>query len=134
MNHFPQAGFLCNKDQLYRMLKKYRALYGHVYNFTPLTFILPNDFSKIIDIMSSRKANTSVGSHNQNYSTGNADNFIVTNYHNNYHAVKDDLKTQGAIYFRKTIEREEYRSTQRAGEWASGGMGKTTVSTNFNLS
>ena len=54
VNHFPHAGYLCNKDQLYRMLKKQRALYGHVYNFTPLTFILPNDFSKIIDMFSSR--------------------------------------------------------------------------------
>ena len=48
-NHFPLAGYLCIKDSLYRMLKKQRVLHGNAYNFVPLTFILPNEYSKFID-------------------------------------------------------------------------------------
>jgi len=54
VNHFPLAGYFCIKDQLYRMLKKQRALFGNVYNFVPLTFILPNDYSKFIDTFTKR--------------------------------------------------------------------------------
>lgn len=54
VNHFPLAGYFCIKDQLYRMLKKQRALYGNTYNFVPLTFILPNDYSKFVDVFTKR--------------------------------------------------------------------------------
>ena len=54
VNHFPNAGYFSIKDQLYRSLKKQRAVFGNAYNFVPLTFNLPNDYSKFIDIFSKR--------------------------------------------------------------------------------
>jgi len=61
INHFPGAGHLCIKDQLYRVLKKQRALYGNIYNFTPLTFSLPNDYTKFLDIFMKRQDTSSFG-------------------------------------------------------------------------
>ena len=58
------AGYFCIKDQLYRMLKKQRVIYGNAYNFVPLTFILPNDYSKFIDIFN--KQIMDVGNHKYN--------------------------------------------------------------------
>ena len=59
-NHFPMTNYLCVKDSLCRMLKKQRALYGNVFNFVPLTFILPNDYSKFIDVFGHKcESNTS---------------------------------------------------------------------------
>jgi hypothetical protein len=48
-NHFPQSQYLTVKDQLCRTLRKYRNRYGTAYDFVPLTFILPNEYSKFLD-------------------------------------------------------------------------------------
>ncbi len=48
MNHFPKTSGLGKKDHLCRYLKKMK-IYGKIYNFSPLTFILPSDYSKYID-------------------------------------------------------------------------------------
>lgn len=39
---------ICSKDNLARIIKKMKQLYGQVYNFTPLTFILPNEYKQFI--------------------------------------------------------------------------------------
>ena len=39
---------ICVKDNLARIFKKNKQLFGNVYNFTPLTFILPNEYRQII--------------------------------------------------------------------------------------
>ena len=61
------AGFFCIKDQLYRMLKKQRALYGQMYNFVPLTFILPNDYSKFVDVFTRRQVDSSLHLHSNDF-------------------------------------------------------------------
>jgi hypothetical protein len=42
--HIPKTGSICTKDNLARIIKKMKGLYGAIYNFTPLTFILPNEY------------------------------------------------------------------------------------------
>jgi len=57
------------------MLKKQRALYGNTYNFTPLTFVLPNDYSKFIDIFTKRQL------------TGEGASGLALAHHGNYYAI-----------------------------------------------
>ena len=66
------------KDQLYRVLKKQRALYGNAYNFTPLTFILPNDYSKFIDVFTKRQL------------SGEGPSGLALSHQNDYYAIQDD--------------------------------------------
>ena len=40
---------LCTKDNLYRNIKKNQNLFGRIYDFIPLTFILPNEFNKFVE-------------------------------------------------------------------------------------
>ena len=42
--HIPKTGMICSKENLARHIKKMKQLYGSIYNFTPLTFILPNEY------------------------------------------------------------------------------------------
>ena len=48
INHFPKTSLLCTKDNLARGLKRMKGIYGKVYNFSPVTFILPNDYAKFL--------------------------------------------------------------------------------------
>ena len=48
INHFPKTSLLCTKDNLARGLRRMRGILGRQYNFNPLTFILPNDYSKFL--------------------------------------------------------------------------------------
>ena len=47
--HIPKTGSICTKGNLARIIKKMRSLYGSIYNFTPLTFILPNEYKQVIN-------------------------------------------------------------------------------------
>jgi len=47
--HIPKTGMICTKDNLARLIKKAKQLYGQVYNFTPLTFIIPNEYKQFIN-------------------------------------------------------------------------------------
>ena len=78
INHFPCAGHLCIKDQLYRVLKKQRALFGNIYNFSPITFTLPNDYSKFVDYFMQRRSKV--------------------NNSNDLYAMQDDKINQNTIY------------------------------------
>ena len=49
MIHIPKTGQICTKDNLARIFKKCKQLYGQIYNFTPLTFILPNEYKQFIN-------------------------------------------------------------------------------------
>ena len=66
------------------MLKKQRALYGNAYNFTPLTFTLPNDYSKFLDVFMKRQMDPSGLGHHAN--------------NNDFYAIKDDQLAQSTIY------------------------------------
>ena len=46
--HFPKTGILCTKDNLARLLKRNKQLFGAVYNFIPQTFCLPNETKAFI--------------------------------------------------------------------------------------
>ena len=47
--HFPKTSMLCTKDNLARIIKKQQSIFGKVYDFIPLTFILPNEYNKFIE-------------------------------------------------------------------------------------
>ncbi len=47
--HFPKTGLLCTKDNLARCIKKMRSNFGAIYNFSPLTYILPNEYKKFVE-------------------------------------------------------------------------------------
>lgn len=40
---------ICSKDTLARLLKKLRQLFGKIYDFAPLTFILPNEYRQVMN-------------------------------------------------------------------------------------
>ena len=44
LNHFPNTAIITRKDNLFRLLKKLRVVYGSVYDFFPLTIALPKDY------------------------------------------------------------------------------------------
>ena len=44
MIHIPKSGSICIKDNLARVIKKMKQLYGNIFSFTPLTFIMPNEY------------------------------------------------------------------------------------------
>ena len=49
LNHFPKSGQITRKDSLARNLRRMRGVYGSfIYNFSPLSFILPNDYKKFV--------------------------------------------------------------------------------------
>ncbi|XP_033113302.1 probable tubulin polyglutamylase TTLL2 [Anneissia japonica] len=49
LNHFPKTTGITKKDTLARNMKRMRGVYGpSVFNFTPLGFILPNDYTKFV--------------------------------------------------------------------------------------
>lgn len=47
--HIPKTGSICTKGNLARIIKKMKHLYGSIYSFTPLTFILPNEYKQVIN-------------------------------------------------------------------------------------
>ena len=49
LNHFPKTFAITRKDMLARNMRRMRGVYGaSVYNFTPLAFNLPNDYTKFV--------------------------------------------------------------------------------------
>eukprot|EP00742_Colponemidia_sp_Colp-10_P009408 GILJ01010255.1.p1 GENE.GILJ01010255.1~~GILJ01010255.1.p1 ORF type:complete len:570 (-),score=77.68 GILJ01010255.1:113-1771(-) len=48
LNHFPKSGMIARKDSLLRHLRKLKAVYGSVYNFFPVSFILPSEYTKFV--------------------------------------------------------------------------------------
>ena len=46
--HIPKTGLICTKDNLARLIRKMKQLYGKMFDFTPLTFILPNEYKQFI--------------------------------------------------------------------------------------
>lgn len=51
--HFPKTGLLCTKDNLARLIKKCQLVHGACFDFVPTTFILPNEYRKLVDAMTS---------------------------------------------------------------------------------
>ncbi len=49
LNHYPRSTAITKKDSLARNLKRMRGVYGPtVYNFSPIAFNLPNDYTKFV--------------------------------------------------------------------------------------
>lgn len=49
VNHFPKSMSITKKDCLARNLKRMKGIYGNgVYNFSPVAFNLPNDYTKFV--------------------------------------------------------------------------------------
>ena len=40
---------LCTKDNLARIIKKQQSIFGKIYDFIPVTFILPNEYNKFVE-------------------------------------------------------------------------------------
>lgn len=49
LNHYPKSTLITKKDALARNLKRMRCVHGaNVFNFSPLSFNLPNDYTKYV--------------------------------------------------------------------------------------
>eukprot|EP00002_Diphylleia_rotans_P030239 TRINITY_DN6200_c0_g1_i2.p1 TRINITY_DN6200_c0_g1~~TRINITY_DN6200_c0_g1_i2.p1 ORF type:complete len:443 (+),score=79.67 TRINITY_DN6200_c0_g1_i2:60-1388(+) len=46
INHFPKSQAITHKDTLLRHLRKAKSAFGRIYDFFPLTYILPSEFVK----------------------------------------------------------------------------------------
>ncbi|KAL5262629.1 hypothetical protein ACHWQZ_G008131 [Mnemiopsis leidyi] len=52
LNHFPKGNTITRKDSLARCLKRMRMVYGKIYNFFPVSFNLPIDYTKFLSYFS----------------------------------------------------------------------------------
>ena len=50
MIHFPKTGIICTKDSLARLIKRNKNWFGKVYDFTPVTYCLPNETKQFVDL------------------------------------------------------------------------------------
>ena len=50
LNHFPNTNLVTKKDNLFRLLKKLKVIYGKAYDYFPLTLTLPNDYLAFVRI------------------------------------------------------------------------------------
>ncbi|KAJ2947101.1 hypothetical protein O0L34_g16450 [Tuta absoluta] len=48
MNHIPKGGSICRKDNLSRLLRCMRRIYGSIYDFSPPCFHLPLEYAKLV--------------------------------------------------------------------------------------
>jgi hypothetical protein len=48
MNHFPGTGVVTRKEELSRLFKMLRCIYGDIYDFTPISFCVPNEYKKFL--------------------------------------------------------------------------------------
>ncbi|XP_062530996.1 probable tubulin polyglutamylase TTLL2 isoform X2 [Bombyx mori] len=48
MNHIPKGGSICRKDNLSRLLRCMRRIYGTIYDFTPPCYHLPLEYAKLV--------------------------------------------------------------------------------------
>ena len=55
-NHFPKTSVICRKDSLCRILRKMKAVHGGIYNFFPVTFMVPNEYTKFVNFFSEQKS------------------------------------------------------------------------------
>ena len=78
INHFPKSYIITKKDSLARCMKRMKQLYPQIYNFTPITFILPteNDLLKSY-IIQKKKKNKEINNENMNLISGNSFIFII---------------------------------------------------------
>mmetsp|Transcript_34924 Transcript_34924/g.39604 ORF Transcript_34924/g.39604 Transcript_34924/m.39604 type:complete len:645 (-) Transcript_34924:111-2045(-) len=54
-NHFPKSGTITRKDNLSRHLRKMKGIYGQIYDFSPLTFMLPSEYTKFVSAYSQQE-------------------------------------------------------------------------------
>ncbi|XP_063681544.1 probable tubulin polyglutamylase TTLL2 isoform X4 [Bolinopsis microptera] len=52
LNHFPKGNTITRKDSLARCLKRMRMVHGTIFNFFPVSFNLPNDYTKFLSYFS----------------------------------------------------------------------------------
>ena len=55
VNHYPKAAEITHKDVLSRHLKRMAVVHGAIYDFVPVTFVLPNDYVKFCQYFSSER-------------------------------------------------------------------------------
>ncbi|XP_043226562.1 uncharacterized protein LOC122383830 [Amphibalanus amphitrite] len=48
VNHIPRANSICRKDCLARHLQRMNKVYGNIYNYSPQTYNLPLDYTKLV--------------------------------------------------------------------------------------
>ena len=48
INHFLKSKVIKRKDSLERALRKLRGVHGSIYNFSPASFILPGEYTKVV--------------------------------------------------------------------------------------
>ena len=48
LNHFKATGNITRKDKLLLALRKMSVVFGRIYDFSPVSFILPNEYTKFV--------------------------------------------------------------------------------------
>ncbi|KAJ0180011.1 hypothetical protein K1T71_004602 [Dendrolimus kikuchii] len=60
MNHIPKGGSICRKDNLSRLLRCMRRIYGPIYDFSPPCYHLPLEYAKLVSECSRLRRDESV--------------------------------------------------------------------------
>lgn len=55
--HFPKTTLICTKDNLARIIKRNKGWFGKIYNFTPMTYCLPNETKQFVDVFTRQTMN-----------------------------------------------------------------------------
>ena len=59
VNHFPRSSELTRKDSMYSRMARMQAMYGDKhFNFIPKTYILPKEYSTLVDLMEKENRQT----------------------------------------------------------------------------
>ena len=51
VNHFPRSAEITRKDLLYKNLARMQSMYKNMYNFVPISFLLPNEHPQLQEAM-----------------------------------------------------------------------------------
>jgi len=55
INHYPKSSEITKKDHLFRHLRRMRVVHGSCYDFSPVTFGLPNDYVKFCQFFAAER-------------------------------------------------------------------------------
>ncbi|KAG6452229.1 probable tubulin polyglutamylase TTLL2 [Manduca sexta] len=64
MNHIPKGGSICRKDNLSRLLRCMRRIYGPIYDFSPPCYHLPLEYAKLVSECSRLRRDEGAASNN----------------------------------------------------------------------
>jgi len=61
LNHCPKSSGITKKDNLHRNIKRLAGSYGKIFDFVPMTFVLPNEYLAFMQAFSERQESDEAG-------------------------------------------------------------------------